>query len=31
MNVGWVMAALHYEVFRDDYERTYLEINREQK
>lgn len=25
----WVLAALQYEVFLDDYERTYVELNRE--
>lgn len=28
---GVVIAALQYEVFRDEYERTYNEMNREKK
>jgi hypothetical protein len=29
MPVGIVVAMLHYEKFRDDYERAYVEMNKE--
>jgi hypothetical protein len=28
MTVGWVVAALQYEKFTMDYERTYIELNK---
>lgn len=28
MTVGWVVAALSYEKFLVDYERTYIELNK---
>ena len=31
MRVDIVMAALHYEAFRADYERAFYELNREEK
>jgi len=30
MPVGIVVAMIHYEKFRDDYERAYLELNRKE-
>ncbi len=31
MRVGWVVAALQYERFLSDYERTYVALNREKR
>ncbi len=31
MKVGWVMAAMQFETFRSEYERSYIDLNREKQ
>ncbi len=31
MRVGWVVAAMQYEMFVGEYERTYVDLNREKR